>query len=103
MRKGELDRQPVVAKLPPRVIPGGIPSAALMAFIVVSKFADHLPLYSLVPRNVVTTPQRAKARITKILGQRYKVPLRRQRICDWIGYVVDNVFASLECRHFVPR
>ncbi len=87
VRKGELDRQPVVAKLPARVIPGGIASAALMAFIIVSKYADHLPLY----------------RLERIFGQRYKVPLRRQRMCDWIGYVVDNVFASLECRHFVPR
>ena len=26
----------------------------------------------------------------KILGERYKAPIRRQRMCDWIGYVVDN-------------
>ena len=74
VRKGVVDAKPVVAKLPPRVIPRGIPSAALMAFIIVSKFADHLPLY----------------RLEKILGERYKVPIRRQRMCDWIGYVVDN-------------
>ena len=74
VRKGVVDAKPVVAKLPPRVIPRGIPSAALMAFIIVSKFADHLPLY----------------RLEKILGERYKVPIRRQRMCDWIGYVADN-------------
>ncbi|MCG8407626.1 MAG: IS66 family transposase, partial [Phycisphaerales bacterium] len=74
VRKGEADRKPVVAQLPPRVIPGGIPSAALMAFLIVSKYADHLPLY----------------RLEKILGQRYRVPIRRQRMCDWIAYVVDN-------------
>ena len=74
VRKGVVDAKPVVAKLAPRVIPRGIPSAALMAFIIVSKFADHLPLY----------------RLEKILGERYKVPIRRQRMCDWIGYVVDN-------------
>ena len=74
VRKGELDRQPVVAGLPPRLIPRGIPSAGLMAFLIVSKYADHLPLY----------------RLEKILGQRYRVPIRRQRMCDWIGYLVDN-------------
>lgn len=74
VRKGELDRQPVIAKLPPRVIPGGIPSAAMMAFIIISKYADHLPL----------------DRLEKIFEQRYKVPLRRQRMCDWIAQVVDN-------------
>ncbi len=74
VRKGELDRRPVVAELPPRLIPRGIPSAGLMAFLIISKYADHLPLY----------------RMEKILKQRYQVPIRRQRMCDWIGYVVDT-------------
>ena len=29
-------------------------------------------------------------RLEKIRGERYKAPIRRQRMCDWIGYVVDN-------------
>jgi len=74
VRKGVVDRKPVIAKPPPRLIPGGIPSAGLMAFIIVSKFTDHLPLY----------------RLEKILEHRYRVPIRRQRMCDWIGHVVDN-------------
>ena len=74
VRRGVVDRKPVIAKLPPRIMPGGIPSAGLLAFIIVSKYADHLPLYQL----------------EKIFGQRYKVPVRRQRMCDWIGKVVDN-------------
>lgn len=74
VRREVVDAKPVVAKLPARVIPGGIASAGLLAHIIVSKYADHLPLY----------------RLEKIFGQRYKVPLRRQRMCDWIGYVVDN-------------
>ena len=74
VRRGVVDRKPVIAKLPPRIMPGGIPSAGLLAFIIVSKYADHLPLY----------------RLEKIFGQRYRVPVRRQRMCDWIGKVVDN-------------
>jgi len=74
VRKKEVDGKPVVAKLPPRLIPGSIASPGLMAFIIVSKFADHLPLY----------------RLEKILEHRYRVPIRRQRMCDWIGYVVDT-------------
>ena len=74
VRRGVVDREPVIAKLPPRIMPGGIPSAGLLAFIIVSKYADHLPLY----------------RLEKIFGQRYRVPVRRQRMCDWIGKVVDN-------------
>ena len=33
--------------VPPKPIPGGIAGAGLVAFVVVSKFADHLPLYRL--------------------------------------------------------
>jgi transposase len=35
----------VQAPAPARVVDGGIPTAALVAYILVSKFADHLPLY----------------------------------------------------------
>ena len=33
------------APAPPRLIEGGIPTEALVADVVVSKYADHLPLY----------------------------------------------------------
>ena len=33
--------------VPPKPIPGGIAGPGLVAFVVVSKFADHLPLYRL--------------------------------------------------------
>ena len=33
--------------VPPKPIPGGIAGAGLVSFVVVSKFADHLPLYRL--------------------------------------------------------
>jgi len=37
----------VVAKKPPEAIPGGLAGAGLMAQVIVSKGADHLPLYRL--------------------------------------------------------
>ena len=36
---------PVTAHLPPRPIEQGRPSASLLAYIIVSKYVDHLPLY----------------------------------------------------------
>jgi transposase len=72
--KGLLDAKPVIAPLPARLIPGGLPAAGLVAFLIVSKFADHLPLY----------------RLERIFGQRFGVGVARQRMCDWIGYAVDN-------------
>src|SRR5690606_28925125 len=44
-RKGDLDAVPFLAALPPRVVPGGIPAAGLVAQLIVWKYVDHLPLY----------------------------------------------------------
>lgn len=85
--KETLDAVPVVAPLPARLIPGGIPAAGLVAQLIVWKYADHMPLY----------------RLEKIFKERFGVRIPRQRMCDWIAYAVENVFAALECRHFVPR
>jgi transposase len=30
---------------PPRIVDGGIPTEALVAHVLVAKYADHLPLY----------------------------------------------------------
>ena len=35
----------VQAPAPPALIEGGLPTEALLAHVIVSKFADHLPLY----------------------------------------------------------
>ncbi len=48
--KAEQDKDPdgvniIVAPLPTRVIPKGIPSAGLLAYILISKFIDHLPYH----------------------------------------------------------
>ena len=39
------DEKPVIGDLPQRVIDKGIPSATLLALILVNKYVDHLPLY----------------------------------------------------------
>ncbi len=37
-------RPPVLAPMPPRVVPGGYASAGLIASVVIGKYVDHLPL-----------------------------------------------------------
>jgi transposase len=61
--------------VPPKPVPGGIAGAGLIAFVVVSKFADHLPLYRL--EDILT---------------RHGVYLSRSTLCDW----VKNAAAVLE-------
>jgi transposase len=53
--------------VPPKPIPGGIAGAGLVSFVIVSKFADHLPLYRL--EDILT---------------RYGVFLSRSTLCDWV-------------------
>lgn len=59
---------------PPRLIEGGIPTEALVAQIVVSRFADHLPLY----------------RQAQILA-RQGVPLDRSTLAAWVGYAAAEI------------
>jgi transposase len=53
--------------VPPKPVPGGIAGAGLVAFVVTSKFADHLPLYRL--EDILT---------------RHGVYLARSTLCDWV-------------------
>jgi hypothetical protein len=53
--------------VPDKPIPGGIAGAGLISFVLVSKFADHLPLYRL--EDILT---------------RYGVSLSRSTLCDWV-------------------
>ncbi len=53
--------------VPPKPIPGGIAGAGLVAFVIASKFADHLPLYRL--EDILT---------------RHGVFLSRSTLCDWV-------------------
>ncbi|MBK7300206.1 MAG: transposase [Moraxellaceae bacterium] len=52
------------------MIKGGLASARLLAWIIVSKFADHLPLYRLGQ-----------------IAARQQVPLPRSTLSSWVGLV----------------
>lgn len=61
---------PVLAPAPARPVEGGYASAGLLAFVVLSKYLDHLPLYRL-------------ERITERWGAR----ISRQTMADWVEVV----------------
>ena len=67
--------------VPPKPTPGGIAGPGLVAFVVVSKFADHLPLYRL--EDILT---------------RHGVYLSRSTLCDWVrdAAVVLEPLAALQ-------
>jgi transposase len=58
----------VQAPAPPRIVEGGLPTDALVAQVLVSKYADHLPLYR-------------QAQIYARQG----VNLDRSTLADWVG------------------
>jgi transposase len=58
----------VQAPAPPRLIEGGMPTEATVAHVLVSKYADHLPLY----------------RQAQIYG-RQGIDLDRSTLADWVG------------------
>ena len=58
----------VQAPAPARLIPGGLPTEAMVAHVLVSKYADHLPLYR-------------QAQIFSRQG----VDLDRSTLADWVG------------------
>lgn len=58
----------VQAPAPTRLIPGGLPTEAMVAHVLVSKYADHLPLYR-------------QAQIYSRQG----VDLDRSTLADWVG------------------
>jgi transposase len=57
---------------PPRALSGCIAGAGLLAQVVVSKFADHLPLYRF-----------------EDISTRYGLYLPRSTLCDWVRSVAD--------------
>ena len=62
---------PIIAPLLPRLIEGSIASPGLLSEIILSKYADHLPLY----------------RQEKIYLERYGIHLSRKTMSDWIDKV----------------
>jgi transposase len=57
---------------PPRPVSGCIAGAGLLAEIVVSKFAEHLPLYRF-----------------EDISTRHGLYLSRSTLCDWVGKIAD--------------
>lgn len=72
-RKDDRSEALKVAHAPDRILKGGYPTAGLLAFILVSKYLDHLPLHRL-----------------ESIFKRAGVIIPRQRMCHWIHEVADN-------------
>jgi len=77
----------VQAPAPARLIPGGMPTEATVAHVLVSKYADHLPLYR-------------QAQIYSRQG----IDLDRSTLAGWVGKaayelrpVFDALMADLKC------
>jgi len=75
----------VQAPAPPRIIEGGLPTEALIAYLLVAKYADHLPLYR-------------QAQIYARQG----IALDRSTLADWVGRAAwwlrplrDHILAEL--------
>jgi transposase len=60
-------RAPLLAAAPARIVPGGYASAGLIAWIVISKYVDHLPLYR-----------------QEQMSERWGAPIHRRTMCDWV-------------------
>ena len=63
----------VIGVLPNRLIDKGIPGVGLLTHVILSKFADHLPLY----------------RQEKIFAERYGIEISRKRMADWMRVSAD--------------
>jgi transposase len=75
----------VQAPAPPRIVEGGLPTEALIAHVLVAKYADHLPLYR-------------QAQIYARQG----IQLDRSTLADWVGRAAwwlrplrDHILAEL--------
>lgn len=60
-------RAPLLAAAPARVVPGGYASAGLIAWVVISKYVDHLPLYR-----------------QEQMSARWGAQISRRTMCDWV-------------------
>ena len=77
------------ATKPPQPIDKGLPGPGLLAHLVVSKYADHLPLHRL-----------------ESVFARHGLDLARSTLCDWVGIVAKKLLplhALLVQRVFLSR
>ena len=70
--KADRMQPPVVAPAPARVVQGGYASAGLLAWVALSKYVDHLPLYRL-----------------ERMSARWGAQISRQTMADWIRMTSD--------------
>jgi hypothetical protein len=71
-RKEDREQAPVIAPAPARPVAGGYASASLLAYIVISKYQHHLPLYRLEAMSV-----------------QWGAQLSRQSMADWVRITSD--------------
>jgi transposase len=69
----DLNRAPIIAPLPERLLDRSLPAPGLLAQILVAKYCDHLPLY----------------RQEQIFLQRHRVNLPRQTLARWVELAAD--------------
>ena len=69
----DLNRAPLIAPLPERLLDRSLPAPGLLAQILVGKYCDHLPLY----------------RQEQIFLQRHRVHLPRQTLARWVELAAD--------------
>lgn len=69
----DLNRAPLIAPLPERLLDRSLPAPGLLAQILVGKYCDHLPLY----------------RQEQIFAQRHGVHLPRQTLGRWVELAAD--------------
>jgi transposase len=70
--KTDRARPPVIAAAPARPVAGGYASAGLLAWIALSKYVDHQPLYRLEKQS-----------------ERWGAPIARQSMADWIRITAE--------------
>jgi transposase len=73
VHKVDLDRPPVLAPLPQYLQERALVAPGLLAYVLVSKYCDHLPLY----------------RQADIYARRHGVPLPRQTQARWVELAAD--------------
>jgi transposase len=71
------DNGVTTAELPPRPIDRGIAGPGLLAYIIISKFIDHLPLYRL-----------------EQMFKRYQILINRSTMCGWIAQLCIHLEAA---------
>lgn len=71
-RKAERTEPPVIAPALARVVPGGYASAGLLAYIIISKYQHHLPLYRL-----------------ERMSAQWGAAISRQTMVDWVRIAAE--------------